>query len=344
MRLGADPDGLERLADLHRRIADDIAATVHELRRSTLDATWHGARREQVVRCLTTTAPAVVNRLVVGLRGFAARLDAAAGAQRATSRVLDPTPPRALSFDPHGDGMAVVSVGDLSRARHVAIVVPGIGTTVDDLDELIITARSVQDAAIARARTGDEVAVVAWLGYDTPGGLDDPAHLTDALLGRSARSGAARLRRFVATLDLDPGTDVSLVGHSYGSLVVALAAERDPRVDRVVVLGSPGLLVDHAADLRLASTTELVAAAAPGDLVARSEWFGDAPTDDGFGATVIDAGPWPGQPPAGIGRAHSSYFVDGSQALDNLALVVAGRRARPPVSERPAPPQRRGRR
>src|SRR5438067_179599 len=60
-----------------------------------------------------------------------------------------------------------------------------------------------------------DVAVISWLGYDPPSGVG----LASATEGR-ARDGAGALTGFVRDLLRSrPGLAVTLIGHSYGSMV-----------------------------------------------------------------------------------------------------------------------------
>src|SRR6266540_2048700 len=108
----------------------------------------------------------------------------------------------------------------------VAVIVPGVGTTADNFDHGLGGVRRRSPAWQARqlyAAAGgarSRIAVVAWLGYQPPSGVGIAA-------ARSERAieGARALRRYLRGL---PGK-VVLIGHSYGSLVLAYAARRLPR-------------------------------------------------------------------------------------------------------------------
>ena len=115
-----------------------------------------------------------------------------------------------------------------------------------------------------------------------------------------------------------------MIGHSYGSLVVAGATRANTEVDRVVVLGSPGLGVSDVGGLGLSPGTALYAGAFDNDPVARSEWFGRDPSSFGFGALPLATDPWPQDHPPSVLHAHSAYFDEDSQSLDNLARIVTG--------------------
>ncbi|RKT57394.1 alpha/beta hydrolase [Saccharothrix australiensis] len=194
--------------------------------------------------------------------------------------------------------------GDLARARHVAVVVPG-----SDVDGARFDATVGRMARAVRARAGrDDLAVVAWLGYRTPSGVG-----VDAASGRLARAGAVALARFVRGL---PG-EVHLLCHSYGSVVCALA---DVRVADMAFLGSPGVRVASAGELRARvwaargadDWTRWVPSVRLGDL-----GHGVDPTDPAFGAGVFDTGE---------ARRHDQYFDPGTASLGALARIAVGER------------------
>src|SRR3954471_12855663 len=151
-----------------------------------------------------------------------------------------------LFFDPAGDGRTAEVFGDLSTATRIAVLVPGVDTTLADFDRGLggvarrapgVQGRTLYEQLSKRDR---DVAVISWLGYDPPDGLG-PAAATE---GR-ARAGARRLTTFVRdVLHQRPDVTITLIGHSYGSLVVGLAAPDLPEVADVVVLGAPGIGAD----------------------------------------------------------------------------------------------------
>ncbi|MEU4444222.1 alpha/beta hydrolase [Actinosynnema sp. NPDC050801] len=202
--------------------------------------------------------------------------------------------------DPPGFKPRIEVHGDLTRAAHVAVVVPG-----SDVDERRFGATVGRMARDLHASVGrDDVAVVAWLGYRTPSGLG-----VDAAGGRLARAGAVALDGYVRTL---PG-HVHLMCHSYGSVVCGLAR---PAVADVVFLGSPGVRVDSVepgarvwAARGGRDWTRWVPAVRLGDL-----GHGADPVDPAFGARVFDAGD--------IG--HDEYFREGTPSLRALTRIAVG--------------------
>src|SRR4029453_10498299 len=108
------------------------------------------------------------------------------------------------------------------RARHTAVFVPGINTDLDDIVGDLHRVDNLQREADRITPVHHDVAVVYWLGYDTPG-------VVGALGNGAARDGAGDFATFVdglrATNQLDEGPNhVTAIGHSYGSTVVAEAA------------------------------------------------------------------------------------------------------------------------
>jgi hypothetical protein len=233
----------------------------------------------------------------------------------AVSRV----PGRLLGYDPRGGHVAVV-LGDLATARRVAVLVPGMGWHVDNLlgaagqqgTHPLAAARAVFDEA-RRVAPGTPVAVVVWLGYEPPSGLDPEA----ALSGR-AQAGAAALPRFVA--GLPGGAGVTLLCHSYGAVVCGDAAAGLPVTD-LVALAAPGLDSSTVEDLRTAA--RVWAARTPDDpirFVPHVRFLGIGhgadPVAPGFGARVFRTG---------TARGHEGYYAPGTEALTNIARIVLGR-------------------
>ncbi|MEZ5320678.1 MAG: alpha/beta fold hydrolase [Microthrixaceae bacterium] len=332
MRLGADVDGVDEIATGLDRLGDSISSIRVELRQRLERTDWHGPdrvafgeRMTRDLRCFDDVL-STLSRMGDDLRHQAAQQRTASFAVAsdrsatcdAVAMAADRAGEQLLTCETVGDGRLVVVEGDLTRARHVAVFVPGAGTTLWNADGPLGAARRLQVAATARRR--GEVAVVMWLGYDAPTSLTDPGHLDQVLSDRRARTGATEMRRFLASMPIRTDAAVTLVGHSYGSLVAARAAHRSPSVDRVVVVGSPGVGADTVDELDLRAGTAVFAGANRADPVARSGWFSTPPTDDHFGATVfVTEGAW-----SNPLRAHSSYFDRDSPSLEAIASIVVG--------------------
>ncbi len=220
----------------------------------------------------------------------------------------------------HGSGepRVIVALGDPDHARHTAVFVPGAGTDLADTAGGLARASALRAAAeelTPRSGEGD-VAVVYWLGYDAPDGAQ-------ALLYGPSTDGARRLTPFLAGLQAAhdaPPAHVTLVGHSYGTAVVAEAALRGGlRVDDIVAVGSPGMHAPHASALGL-DPRHVWGGVAGDDLIGGalgelSFVHGQEPTDPAFGANrfVVDT------------RGHGGYWEPGSRSLHNQAAIVAGR-------------------
>ncbi|MGV9600578.1 alpha/beta hydrolase [Streptosporangium sandarakinum] len=216
----------------------------------------------------------------------------------------------------HGDRIVRV-YGDLRAAERVVVVVPGSDTTAANFDggraDPYSTPAFGARTVLAEARAldpGARMATVAWLGYDSP----DTASV-GVLTDRAARRGAEELRRYLA----GPlrGKRVSLLCHSYGSVVCALAAPGSG-VENVAVFGSPGLGVSSAAELGV----PLWAGSGSRDWMRRVPkvrlgplGFGPDPATPGFGARVFTTGD--------VG--HSGYLHPGTESLRNLTLISLGR-------------------
>ncbi|MDX3506549.1 alpha/beta hydrolase [Streptomyces sp. ATCC51928] len=220
---------------------------------------------------------------------------------------------RFLSFDGRDGGRSVEVVGELSSARRIAVLVPGAGVGLDAY------ARLRRDARALHRELGEGAAVVAWLGYRSPATVS-PAALTT---GR-ADGAAPELRALVDGLRaVRPAARISLLCHSYGSVICARSAH-GTAADALVLYGSPGVGSDRAAALRTGA--RVWAGRSGGDWIARvphvrvrvpfvaTVGFGTDPVAERFGAEVFDAGD----------GGHSDYLRPGSRSLTNLARIAAG--------------------
>jgi hypothetical protein len=252
-------------------------------------------------------------------------------AVRSTRQVLDQRDGETrqlLAFDVSGRSARVaVGVGDVDRAGHVALVVPGFTTTVER--DLVGSDRVSADLASLSRRAanlvGDsrEVAVVSWLAYDVPQTADTLRSGHSVVLRASAEAGAAPLASFLH--GIPPDRHLTLVGHSYGSTTAGLAvAHGDTGVDDVVVLGSPGLGADDGADLGL-PPRQVHVLEADDDPVADLGWFGRDPSElTGVDRLSADGAALPGGAAGQRSHGHSGYLVPGTTSQWNVAAVVAG--------------------
>ncbi|MET4926098.1 alpha/beta hydrolase [Streptomyces sp. PSRA5] len=225
-----------------------------------------------------------------------------------------------LAFDPTGNGRAAEVFGDLGSARRVSVVVPGVDTNLLTFERTerhytapVGMAKSLyaaERAAAPRART----AVIAWADYTAPSGIG-----MDALTGRLASDGAARLNALTSALPGD--SRVSLICHSYGSVVCGVAARQLPaRVTDVAVAGSPGMRVGSAGQLH--THARVWAMRDQDDWVQILPYLkvgglghGADPVTPGFGARVLSAR-------GAVG--HGGYFEPGTESLENFADIGVG--------------------
>ena len=239
----------------------------------------------------------------------------------------DGDPVRVLGCDPAGRGRAVVALGDPATATDVAVLVPGSDIDLSTLDDPAEPQRRPLGWARALyAAAGPDSAVVLWVGYPTPQGLG-----VDAATGRLARAAVPALVAEVAGLRARPGPapHLTVVGHSYGAVVVALAADRLD-ADDVVLLGSPGARARDVAALHTRARVEV--ARTTGDWIARVPHLrlgdlghGTDPVSPGFGAVPL---------PTGGTEGHDGYFRPGSAALTAIASVVMRSTSRLPAVSR----------
>lgn len=268
-----------------------------------------------------------------------------------------------LGIGDQGNGRAIVSYGNPDTARNVAAYVPGLNTSLDE-EFAKGDLKRARDTAMAAREIDESTAAIAWLGYDAPQSPDGMSSLAVAGTERAENGGQA-FRGFMsglATANDHGDPHMTAIGHSYGSRTVGAATQQGdgiPGVDDIVLVGSPGIGVDRAEDLKVGMGHVFVGAAendvvthlpskekglieaagralGPAGALAvdmvhpRGDglWFGEDPASEEFGARRFAADPGP--PVVGLGRvsidAHSQYFdpkLDSASA-DSIAMVVAG--------------------
>jgi pimeloyl-ACP methyl ester carboxylesterase len=216
-----------------------------------------------------------------------------------------------LLYRPERDHYAV-QFGAFDGSNHVAVVVPGVGDDTNLCQHWVPGAHNL--FAAAQATT-----VIMWKGYDNPtsivaaaiGSVECNEHLVGA---------GGELAEFVRSLPLHEHHSLTIVAHSFGSLVTGAAlADHGLEVTDVVVAGSPGMSVDRLRELHLDSR-HFFAEEAPGDAIAELGVFGASPTSPLFGGTRMRTNA-PGHVEV---LSHSSYFLPGSEALENIVNVVTG--------------------
>ena len=225
-----------------------------------------------------------------------------------------------LSFDPSGDGRGIEVVGDLVHAKRIAVVVPGAGNTLANFDSVKgpgVGAEALYHQA-QDLGAGNSLAVIGWLGYDPPS--VDSMHI--AMLGH-ADCGAKALKSFLAQIRTINKAPVSLLCHSYGSVVCGQAAPH-VKVTDIAVFGSPGMGVNSVSDLDTDRASvgrprhqrrHRRRTARPGGPAGRLGGLRRRPGGPGLRGPAVQR----------RRGGHSDYLRTGNTALHNLALIALGR-------------------
>ncbi|OKH68256.1 alpha/beta hydrolase [Mycolicibacterium sp.] len=243
---------------------------------------------------------------------------------------------------------AATAVGDPFTADHVSVAVPGVsGTTRAAIagmtSEAAVLRNEARDVA-ERAGESQNIATVAWVGYQPPPNLGVGSSYNDDL----AQAGAPELTSFLHDLDAaskNPSHTTALFGHSYGSLMsgIALHDGASRYVENVVMYGSPGFQADTPAELGMNDNNFFVMAAIddpinPIAALAPFHGWGSDPNDiineDGhlrfrFQHLETEAGetPLPGYESKTGASGHSEYHQDAGRRMAgyNLAAILLNR-------------------
>jgi Alpha/beta hydrolase len=242
-------------------------------------------------------------------------------------------PHQVLAFDTDDGGRIAELWGVLDeRTRHVAVFVPGTGSTLAGFDDPSTTARRLA------ADAGPSTATIAWLGSPLP-----TAVVANAADPSYAEVAGPRLRDFVAGLRLPAGADSTVVGHSYGGAVVGVADREGMPATRVLHVESAGAgrRVWSVADYHEAVPVQHYTMTAPGDPIAGARVSRDLQDAIGLGHggdpdripgfVRLETGRFDDvADPARRGRiirgvsAHTQVLTPGSTAWRNVVAVVTG--------------------
>ncbi|AQU67875.1 alpha/beta hydrolase [Streptomyces niveus] len=227
-----------------------------------------------------------------------------------------------LGIGDEGNGRAIVSYGNPDTARNVSAYVPGLGTGLDE-DFAQNDLKRARDTLVGASEYDSSTASIVWLGYDAPQlSVDDITGNTDVMFTDNAEAGASAYGEFmsgIAATNHHENPHLTAVGHSYGSLTVGQAAQRDggiPGVDDIVLVGSPGTGADSAADLGV-GRGHVYVGAAENDPVTRMPAKGEAQgmgmgALGGASAGAVLGGPV-GAAVGGAGGAAVAYFAQDAQ-------------------------------
>jgi len=232
-----------------------------------------------------------------------------------------------LYFDPGGDGSWAELVGSINtETESVGVLVPGVGTDTMAMDN---TSAIATEFVAQAARDGEQLAMIVWAGGDFPDNvvsglyedraLDMTGPLTDFSNALQQEIGAQ-----------GPGTEVpvTVIGHSYGAVTVAMSTLSGLSADRLLFVNSPGL---GAGSTSLAVYGELekyetYAMAAPGDPVPELGPLvhGSSPTS--LDMITLDTGVYRDGTEISGPAGHAGVFEESSTAWENILVVLTGGR------------------
>lgn len=239
-----------------------------------------------------------------------------------------------LGFDTNDAGHAIVACGNPDTAKNVCVYVPGLNTSSNSTHFQYDIQHTQNMTLAADQDTGsNDTATIIWLGYNAPQFDIASGNLSpDVASTADATAAVDKLTNYVNSLRVtNPHiSNYTLLGHSYGSLVVGETAKASHLpVDNIVLVGSPGTSVNSANQLNI-DPAHVWTGTAPDDPVARFQYFGPAPTTPGFGANQFTVNATGGSFPMG---QHGEYFDDptnnanndfGGSSLTNIGHIIAG--------------------
>lgn len=234
-----------------------------------------------------------------------------------------------LAFDPDRESLVELN-GTLSAAKSVAVLVPGMNTTVEG------SAPDTQTARRFVSQTHGDVAVITYLGGPFPQGSNVAAALLDAADPRYALDMAPRLVAFSEDVDrtvdaMGRAVPVTYIGHSYGGSIVGTAEALGLTSDRTlfVAAAGAGVGVDDRGDWHNRNPDVLrFSMTAPGDFIQAVQGIPGGPhgadPDEMRGVIRLSTGHYDdGRLMAGP-QAHTDVLNSPSDAWRNILAVITG--------------------
>lgn len=235
-------------------------------------------------------------------------------------------PRKIVAFDP-GRASLVELNGDLATARSVAVLVPGVNTSIDGSAANTATARRFVSS------TGGDVAVITYLGGPFPQVHNPAAVLSDAADPQFALDMAPRLVAFTEDLDrrVGDGVPVTVIGHSYGGSIVGTAETLGLTSDRTLFLAAAGagVGVDDPGDWHNRNPDVVrYSMTAPGDFIELVQGIPGGPhgadPDEMAGVIPLRTGYYDDGGAVAGWDAHSGMLNRPSDSWRTILAIIAG--------------------
>ncbi|MQA98457.1 MAG: hypothetical protein GEV11_29115, partial [Streptosporangiales bacterium] len=239
-----------------------------------------------------------------------------------------------LGFDTQDLGKCIVSFDNPDTADNVVTFVPGFGTTQAGNKLNMQRAELLGDTSRRLARD-QTTASIYWYDYRPPQVGNFHRTMFEGLADQAIQPLGGFMRGLEASRTAPKPAHTTLMAHSYGSLAAGKTAVEYPKLaDDFILLGSPGVSVDHARDLGVHPSHVFVGAAAD-DPVARwlpprdpRELLEAGPTPDLIFGEDGPFGTKPISPDFGAqvfyteSNGHGGYWNRFSKSMENLGRIT----------------------
>lgn len=342
--IGDHPPELGNLNGIPAEVRDQVNQSVlqDDLAQVTDAAEQHGVSTDKVL-----ANPSTYGLTSAEATRYTNAVQTQNGLDKMAAEGEEDRPVMLWAYDPlafNGQGKAAVAIGNPDKAQNTAVVVPGTGSSVKDGWLESENPTDLYD----QMRLGDpdeSTSVIAWMGYDAPDSPTDPRIAIPHLARAGGDLLAADVNGLGATHEGVP-SNVTVIGHSYGSTTVADGfAGSGMKADNAVLIGSPGTdLAQSAADFNLPEGGQVYVGAASSDPVT---WLGQAgpvpdiinrelgyplgaeaglgndPAGNGFGSVRFDS-EVPGRSGLPDFGDHSRYYDLGGESLRAMTDIANG--------------------
>lgn len=232
-----------------------------------------------------------------------------------------------LYFDPGGDGSWAELVGSINtETESVGVLVPGVGTDTMAMDN---TSAIASEFVAQAARDGEQLAMIVWAGGDFPDNVISSLYEDRALdMTGPLTDFSNALQQEIDAQGSGSEVPVTVIGHSYGGVTVAMSTLSGLSADRLLFVNSPGL---GPGSTSLAVYGELeryetYAMAAPGDPVPELGPLVHGSSPMSLDMITLDTGVYRDGTEISGPAGHGGVFEESSTAWENILAVLTGGR------------------
>ena len=190
-----------------------------------------------------------------------------------------------ISFNPADRPLAAIALGDLDASQNTTFVAQGMDSSTENMQDGVRGAENILREQRKYGAYGQDQAVIAWVGYDSPG--KETVGMTEHAETGGTALAAALDGYYLTQTGAGNNPQAGLVAHSYGCTTGAFAlTETEYPINSVVFVGPAGIANDTAPTADVLNV-EPAANGEPGVYVTKADrdnWAGGG----GISSVIVD--------------------------------------------------------